>query len=80
MGVASQSGALQTAMFIRAFDAGIGLSSAITVGNQADLELSDGFDYLVDDPETRAILLYLEGLNYHTASLTGFYRAFVGLC
>ena len=38
VGVASQSGALQTAMFIRAFDAGIGFSSAITLGNQADLE------------------------------------------
>ena len=48
VGVASQSGALQTAMFIRAFDSGIGFSSAITFGNQADLELSDGFEYLVD--------------------------------
>ena len=63
VGVASQSGALQTAMFIRAHDAGIGFSSAITLGNQADLELSDGFEYLVDDPDTDAILLYVEGLK-----------------
>ena len=63
VGVASQSGALQTAMFIRAFDSGIGFSSAITFGNQADLELSDGFEYLVDDPNTEAILLYVEGLK-----------------
>ena len=65
VGVASQSGALQTAMFIRAFDAGIGFSSAITLGNQADLELADGFEYLVDDPDTDAILIYVEGLKDH---------------
>ncbi len=65
VGVASQSGALQTAMFIRAFDEGIGFSSAITLGNQADLELSDAFEYLVDDPDTDAILLYVEGLKDH---------------
>jgi len=65
VGIASQSGALQTAMFIRAYDSGIGFSSAITLGNQADLELSDGFEYLVDDPDTDAILLYVEGLKDH---------------
>ncbi|MBT3658836.1 MAG: acetate--CoA ligase family protein [Rhodospirillaceae bacterium] len=63
VGVASQSGALQTAMFIRAFDAGVGFSSCITVGNQADLELSDGFEYLVDDPDTDAIFVYVEGIK-----------------
>ena len=56
-------GALQTAMFIRAFDAGVGFSSCITVGNQADLELSDGFEYLVDDPDTDAIFVYVEGIK-----------------
>lgn len=63
VGVASQSGALQTALFIRAFDAGVGFSSSITLGNQADLELADAFEYLVDDPETGAILLYVEGVR-----------------
>ena len=63
VGVASQSGALQTAMFIRAHDAGIGFSSCITLGNQGDLELSDGFEYLVDDPDTEAIFLYVEGIK-----------------
>jgi len=63
VGVASQSGALQTAMFIRAHDAGVGFSSSITFGNQGDLELSDGFEYLVDDPETGAIFVYVEGLK-----------------
>lgn len=63
VGIASQSGALQTAMFMRAHDAGIGFSAAITLGNQADLELSDAFEHLVDDPATEAILLYVEGIK-----------------
>jgi acetyl-CoA synthetase (ADP-forming) len=63
VGIASQSGALMTAMFIRGHDAGVGFSRCISVGNQADLELADAFEYLVDDEATGAICLYVEGLK-----------------
>jgi acetyl-CoA synthetase (ADP-forming) len=52
-----------TAMFIRGHDLGIGFSACISVGNQADLELADAFEYLVDDEATGAICLYVEGMK-----------------
>jgi acyl-CoA synthetase (NDP forming) len=63
IGVVSQSGALMGSLLIRGFDIGAGFSSCISVGNQADLELCDFFEYLIDDPATEAICLYLEGLR-----------------
>ena len=63
IGVVSQSGALMGSLLIRGFDIGAGFSSCISVGNQADLELCDFFEYLIDDPATQVICLYLEGLR-----------------
>lgn len=63
VGIASQSGALMTSMFMRGHDAGVGFSSCISVGNQADLELADAFEYLVDDDATGAVCLYVEGIK-----------------
>jgi acetyl-CoA synthetase (ADP-forming) len=62
IGLVSQSGALMGSMLIRGFDIGAGFSACISVGNQADLELCDFFEYLIDDRATRVICLYLEGL------------------
>lgn len=63
IGLVSQSGALMGSLLIRGFDVGAGFSACISVGNQADLELCDFFEYLIDDPETRVIGLYIEGLR-----------------
>ena len=63
VGIASQSGALMTAMFMRGYDANIGFSCCISVGNQADLELCDAFEHLIADPHTSAICLYVEGIK-----------------
>ncbi len=63
IGVASQSGALMGTMLARAYDCGVGLSSGISVGNQADLEICDFFEYLIADAPTRIICLYIEGLR-----------------
>lgn len=63
IGIASQSGALLGSMLARAAQCGIGLSSAISVGNQADLEICDFFEYLIADPGTRVVCLYIEGLK-----------------
>jgi acyl-CoA synthetase (NDP forming) len=63
IGLVSQSGALMGSLLIRGFDIGAGFSACISVGNQADLEVCDFFEYLIDDPATRVLGLYVEGLR-----------------
>ena len=63
IGLASQSGALMGAMISRGVDVGAGFSSAVSVGNQADMDLNDFFEYLIDDPETDVVCLYMEGVK-----------------
>ena len=58
----SQSGALMTQMYAVALDAGAGFSGCVSVGNQADLELTDFIEHFIDDPATRVIACYVEGL------------------
>lgn len=41
--------------------AGLGFSAFISVGNQADLAVHEYLDYLAADPDTRAVILYVEG-------------------
>ena len=40
-----------------------GVARVIGLGNKVDLEESEALDYLGDDPETRAIVLYLESFK-----------------
>ena len=39
---------------------GIGFSHLVSLGDMADVDFGDMLDYLASDPETRAILLYVE--------------------
>jgi acyl-CoA synthetase (NDP forming) len=59
----SQSGGILGAVLSRGAAAGIGFARLISTGNEADLEIADFVDLLVDDPETAVIALYLEGLR-----------------
>jgi acyl-CoA synthetase (NDP forming) len=59
----SQSGGILGSVLSRAAFRGAALSRLIATGNEADLEVSDFIDYLIDDPETSVIALYLEGLR-----------------
>jgi acyl-CoA synthetase (NDP forming) len=61
IGLVSQSGALMVSIFDRAGTDGIGFRHCVSLGNQADLELCDFIDYLVTDPGTEAICVYVEG-------------------
>jgi acetyl-CoA synthetase (ADP-forming) len=63
IGLVSQSGALMVSMYNRAHDAGIAFSACVSLGNQSDLEIGDFLEYMVDDPQTRVICLYVEGLK-----------------
>ena len=67
IGIVSQSGA--TAGFIAAFAQrqGIGLSYQVSTGNEADVNVARVVDFLVDDPATKVIGLFLE--TVHDATL-----------
>src|SRR3954447_18876548 len=59
-GLVSQSGSLIGALLSRADARGLGFSRLISVGNEVDLKVGEIADLLVDDPKTRAILLFME--------------------
>ena len=59
----SQSGALATAVLDWANSRGIGFSHFVSLGNCWDVDFGDLLDYLGGDPETRAILLYIESIT-----------------
>ena len=63
IGLISQSGSLMASLISHAQDHGAGFSACVTVGNQADLEICDFIEYFIDDPATRAICVYVEGLK-----------------
>lgn len=62
-GLVSQSGSLIGALLSRADARGIGFSRLISVGNEVDLAVGEIADLLVDDPKTKAILLFMETLR-----------------
>jgi acetyltransferase len=61
LGFVTQSGAFGTLIFAQAVQAGVGFSSFVSVGNEADTEFSDFLSYLLTTPETKVIGGYLEG-------------------
>jgi len=63
IGLVSQSGALMAAMYGVAESIGAGFSACISVGNQADLELCDFVERLLEDDRTSAITCYVEGFK-----------------
>ncbi|MBE9045482.1 GNAT family N-acetyltransferase [Pleurocapsales cyanobacterium LEGE 10410] len=59
----SQSGALCTAVLDWAKSRQIGFSHFISLGDNAEINFADVLDYLGSDPQTRAILLYIESIR-----------------
>jgi acetyltransferase len=60
----SQSGALVTGVLDWANARGIGFSKFISLGDSADVDFGDVLDYLASDPQTSAILMYMEDLRH----------------
>ena len=60
----SQSGALVTGVLDWAKSRGIGFSKFISMGDSADIDFGDVLDYLAGDPDTKAILLYVEDVRH----------------
>jgi len=59
----SQSGALCTSILDMALGQGIGFSRFYSIGNKADINELDLVKAWAEDPETRAIMGYLEGIT-----------------
>ena len=59
----SQSGAVCTALLDWASVRDIGFSNVVSTGIGADVDFGEILDYLLLDPETRAIMLYVEGVH-----------------
>lgn len=59
----TQSGAVVTAVVDWAKPRGIGFSHLVSLGDMADVDFGDMLDYLANDKETHAILLYMEGVG-----------------
>ncbi|HMY74155.1 MAG TPA: GNAT family N-acetyltransferase [Blastocatellia bacterium] len=61
--MSSQSGALGLALMARAREAGVGVSSFISVGNKADVSGNDLLQFWEGDEATDVILIYLENFG-----------------
>jgi acetyltransferase len=59
----SQSGALSAGILDWAMNKKIGFSAIVSLGNNADIDFGDILDYLMLDPHTKSILLYIEGIK-----------------
>jgi len=63
LGLISQSGAVCTAMLDWATPNGVGFSCVASLGGSTDVDFGEIVDYLVNDPLTEHILLYIEGVR-----------------
>ena len=61
--IITQSGALGVAMMGKTAVEGMGLSAVISVGNKTDIDESDLLEYLADSPDTKIMMLYIEGVR-----------------
>jgi len=61
--IITQSGALGLAMIGKTAAENIGLSALVSVGNKADIGEAELLEYLVDDPHTLSIMMYIEGVR-----------------
>jgi acetyltransferase len=62
MAFMSQSGALGTAILDWALAGRLGLSKFVSLGNKADVSETDLLQYWAEDPDSKVILCYIEGL------------------
>jgi acyl-CoA synthetase (NDP forming) len=63
LGFISQSGSIANILAFSALLKGIYFSKSISYGNGIDLGFNDFLEYLGDDPNTKLIACYMEGIN-----------------
>ncbi len=59
----SQSGGFSHLCGFRSFDQKVGFSKLVGLGNRCNVDFPDMVDYLANDPDTRVIALYIEGMD-----------------
>ena len=67
----AQSGAFCTALLDWGASNGFGFSAVASLGATADVGFGEVLDYLALDPETRSILLYIEGISDARSFISG---------
>ena len=65
----SQSGAFGAAVLDWATSQEIGISKFVSIGNKVDVDEVDLLNYLADDPHTKCVTLYIEGVGRGRAFL-----------
>jgi len=70
-----QSGGLGNSLVIRCALAGAGFRYVVSSGNEADVDAVELIDACIDDPETRIVVSYLEGVNDGRAFMRTLRRA-----
>lgn len=70
-----QSGGTMQFWLKSAAERGLSFSYAVSSGNEADLDLADYLDFLVDDPHTKQIVLFIEGIRRGDAFMRAAGRA-----
>jgi len=71
LALVSQSGAICSAILDWAEDQRIGFSLVASLGDAMDVGFGDLLDFLALDPETRSILLYVEGIRNARSFISG---------
>ena len=61
--VVSQSGTVLAALGCWAEDESIGVSKLVALGNKSDVDETELLEYLTNDPETKVVALYIEGVR-----------------
>jgi acetate---CoA ligase (ADP-forming) len=70
-----QSGGLLQFWMRAAADRGLRFSYCITSGNEPDLSLADYLNFVIADPETRQVVLFIEGIRQPLAFMNAAGRA-----
>ncbi len=63
IGIIAQSGTVKGAIEFWAEKEGIGISKSIALGNKVDIDEIDLLPYFAEDPNTKVIAMYLEGIT-----------------
>jgi len=61
--VLAQSGGVSITYLISLSEAGLGANKVVSMGNKADLDEVDYLSYLLEDPATEVVCLYLESME-----------------
>jgi acetyltransferase len=75
VGLILQSGMMAPSVMTPLFARGIGITWAVTSGNEVDVDLADYIDYFVDDDQTRVIGCFAEQIKGPAAFIAACERA-----